>query len=175
MFDQIKFISKSCINFSYSLSGGNDANTANNLREFSNLLTAVLQLQKLSIHGTFECQRSHLQDTSKVELQLELIIQTIDQGDKGKEVVLLLIMQAIPCIMHLKNRGGETIITVQLSLGAELFQRWQTRSLAAFASSIMWVVNTRVLGTLTRPKQWKMLLSKGNDAVLKVSLSNIKT
>ena len=112
----------------------------------------MLQLQKLSIHGTFECQRSHLQDTSKVELQLELIIQTIDQGDKGKEVVLLLIMQAIPCIMHLENRVGEKLITVLLSLGAELFQRWQTRSLPVAASSIMRVVNTRLLGTLTRPR-----------------------
>jgi hypothetical protein len=42
---------------------------------------------------------------------------------EGKEAMLLLIMQAIPCIMHLKNRVGETIITVLLSLGAELFQR----------------------------------------------------
>jgi hypothetical protein len=39
----------------------------------------------------------------------------------------------------------------------------------------MRVVNTRVLGTLTRPKQWKMLLSKNNESVLKVSLSNNKT
>jgi hypothetical protein len=82
-------------------------------------------------------------------------------------------MQAIPCIMNLENRVGEKLITGLLSLDAELFQRWQTRSLAAFASSIMWVVNTRVLGTLTQPKQWKMLINKGNDAVLKVSLSNI--
>ncbi len=40
---------------------------------------------------------------------------------------------------------------------------------------MMSVVKTRILGTFTRSKQWKMHLSKNNDSVLKVSLSNMKT
>jgi hypothetical protein len=39
----------------------------------------------------------------------------------------------------------------------------------------MEIVNTRVLGTVTRLKQWKLLLGQNNDSVLKVSLSNTKT
>lgn len=158
-----------------SLPGNNETNSTFCLRDFSNLLTAELRLRKLSILGTLDVRRNRLRDVLKVELRLELVMQAIDRGEEGKEAALLLISQAIPCIMHLENRVGEKIITVLLSLGAELFQRRRTKSLAVFASSIMRVVNTRVLGTLTRPKQWKMLLSKNNEAVLKVSLSNSKT
>jgi hypothetical protein len=39
----------------------------------------------------------------------------------------------------------------------------------------MQLVNTRVLGTLDCPKQWKMLVGKNYDSVLKLSLSNKKT
>jgi hypothetical protein len=39
---------------------------------------------------------------------------------------------------------------------------------------MMSVVNTRILGMFTCPKQWKMHLSKNNYSVLKVSLSNTK-
>jgi hypothetical protein len=38
----------------------------------------------------------------------------------------------------------------------------------------MQIVNTRVLGSITQPKQKRMHLSRQNDAVLKVSLINKK-
>ena len=112
----------------------------------------------------------------KLELQLELISQAIKRGDEGKEAALILILQAIPCIMHLENRVGEKLITVLLSLGAEIVhRRRRSQSLQSFATTIMEIVNTRVLGTVTCLKQWKLLLGQNNDSVLKVSLSNTKT
>jgi hypothetical protein len=42
-----------------------------------------------------------------VEQQLDIIMQAISRGDEGKEAALMLISQAIPCIMHLENRVGE--------------------------------------------------------------------
>jgi hypothetical protein len=38
---------------------------------------------------------------------------------KEKETAMILILQAIPCIMHLENRVGEKLITVLLAMGAE--------------------------------------------------------
>jgi hypothetical protein len=37
------------------------------------------------------------------------------------------------------------------------------------------VVKTRILGTETRPKQWKVPLNEKGDSIAKVSLSNKKT
>lgn len=74
---------------------------------------------------------------------------------------LMLISQAIPCIMHLENRVGEKLITVLIARAAEKFQqRGNTRNLTRFAAQIQHIVNTRVLGSMTRPKQWKVPLSQ---------------
>ena len=73
----------------------------------------------------------------------------------------MLISQAIPCIMHLENRVGEKLITVLLAMAADRFQkRVKSRNLSTrFANNIQHIVNTRILGTVTRPKQWKLPLS----------------
>ncbi len=78
--------------------------------------------------------------------------------------------------MHLENRAGEKLITVLLAFGAELFQRHcGVKSLTSFVQNIQHLVNTRILGTAQRPKQWRLYLGKKNDTILKVSLSNKKT
>jgi hypothetical protein len=42
-----------------------------------------------------------------VEQQLHIISQAVLRGQLGKEAALMLIEQAIPCVMHLENRVGE--------------------------------------------------------------------
>jgi hypothetical protein len=78
-----------------------------------------LQLQKLPLYGGLEDRREHLKNLLKVEQKLDIIIQAILRGSEGQEAALMLISQAILCIMHLKNRFGEKIITVLLARAAE--------------------------------------------------------
>jgi hypothetical protein len=87
----------------------------------------------------------------------------------------MLISQIIPCIVHLENRVGEKLITVLLARASEAYQKRNTRGLQCFAACIQEIVNTRILGTVYCPKQWKMHRGEKNDTVLKVSLSNKKT
>jgi hypothetical protein len=104
-----------------------------------------------------------------------MIAAAISQSQEGKEAVMVLIIQAIPCIMHLENRVGEKLITVLLAMAAEQFhQERGVRSLNKFARYINHIVNTRILGTVVRPKQWKVPISDSGDSVVKVSLSNNK-
>jgi hypothetical protein len=42
----------------------------------------------------------------------------MQRTNEGKEAVLILIKQIVPCIMHTKNRVGQKIITVVISIGA---------------------------------------------------------
>jgi hypothetical protein len=132
-------------------------------------------LRKLSLLGNLEDRRGHLRAFLRVKIQIERICQAVARGQEGKESALILIMQALPCIINLENRVGEKLITVLLALGAELFQRRRgVKSLTQYAQSIQHVVNTRILGTAQRPKQWRLYLKK-KDSILKVSLSNNKT
>jgi hypothetical protein len=132
-----------------------------------------LQLQKLPLYGGLEDRREHLKNLLKVEQKLDIIIQAILRGSEGQEAALMLISQAILCIMHLKNRFGEKIITVLLARAAE--KRIGRTLSVAFLQSIQNVVKTRILGTETRPKQWKVPLNEKGDSIAKVSLSNKKT
>jgi hypothetical protein len=78
--------------------------------------------------------------------------------------------------MHLENRVGEKLITVLLAMAAEQFQRQRgVKTLGQFAVNIQHTVNTRILGTAARPKQWKVPLNEAGDAINKVSFSNKKT
>ncbi len=70
----------------------------------------------------------------------------------------------------------EKLITVLLAIGASKYQEQQAvATLNAYASSIQDIVNTSMIGTVTRPKQWKVPLTDNGDAVVKVSFSNKKT
>jgi hypothetical protein len=55
----------------------------------------------------------------------------------------MLICQAIPCIMHLKNRVGEKIISMLLARATEKFhQTGNVRTLTRFASNVQSIVDT---------------------------------
>jgi hypothetical protein len=111
-----------------------------------------------------------------VEQKIDLISQAISRGEEGKEAAMMLISQAIPCIMHLENRVGEKLVTVLLAIAANKYQRHtNTRSLPQFANRVQNVVNTKILGSLTRLSQWKLHMRVKGDQVSKVSFSNKKT
>jgi hypothetical protein len=48
--------------------------------------------------------------------------------EEGKAVVLILIKQAIPCIMHLDNHRGEKNVTIVIHIGTARYQRGQRSS-----------------------------------------------
>jgi hypothetical protein len=125
------------------------------------LVTRELCLCKLSLLGKLEAHRRRLRAFLTVEIQIERTRQAVARGQEGKESALILIMKALPCIMHLENRISEKLITVLLAMGVELFQRHcGVKSLTSYAQSIQQVANTRMLGNLQQPKQWRLYLGK---------------
>jgi hypothetical protein len=59
---------------------------------------------------------SRLKQFLMFEEKLQMIIQAISRGQEEKEGAMILIMQAIPCIMHLENHVGEKLITILLAI-----------------------------------------------------------
>jgi len=72
-----------------------------NLYFFSSLLKDELQLRNLSVQGTLEKHRERLKRQLIVEERLQLLLLAIQCSGQGKEAAMMLIMQAIPCILHL--------------------------------------------------------------------------
>jgi hypothetical protein len=78
------------------------------------------------VFGSIEDRRNRSKTLLKVEQRLEIIIQAINRSGEGKEAALILIAQAIPCIMHLENPVGEKLITVLLAIAAEIYREKKT-------------------------------------------------
>jgi hypothetical protein len=163
-------------NIDFVPNGDCPSNVAEAQRFFSNLLTEELRLRRLPLYGNLEERRSRLKNLLVVEQMIDLIFQALLRGDEGKEAAMMLIAQAIPCILHLENRVGEKLVTILLAMAATKYQeKHNCRSLTRFANTIQNVFNTRILGSVTRQSQWKLPMSIKGDAVSKVSFSNKKT
>ncbi len=135
---------------------------------FNTLVNKELRLRRLPHSGNLEERRTRLKQHLLIEQKLAIIKEAISRTEEGKDAALILIKQAIPCIMHLENRGGEKIITIGLSIGANKYQREnRTERLDGFVEQIENLVRTRILGTRVRPKQWRLPL---NDEKKEVSI-----
>jgi hypothetical protein len=83
----------------------------------------------------------------------------IEWTQEGKEAALLLIKQIVPCIMHGENRVGEKIITLLLAIGAIGYQRVRhSNCLTLYVECTQLLVQTLILGAITRPKLWRFPL-----------------
>jgi len=91
-------------NIEYRPQGDTAATLAEAQRFFSNLVTTELRLRRLHLYGNMEERRIRLEKLLIVEQKIDLISQAVLRGDEGKEAAMLLISQAIPCILHLENR-----------------------------------------------------------------------
>jgi hypothetical protein len=133
------------------VASGNDYMAA--LFFFSSLVMEELKLHNMPLTGSLEERREALKCQLLVEEMLQLIKPAIDQSELGKAAALMLIKQAIPCIMHLENRVGEKILTVLLSIGLDLYQRRRVASsIQNYIKEVERIASRVILGTEWRPK-----------------------
>ncbi len=78
--------------------------------------------------------------------------------------------------MHTENWVGEKIVTVLSAIGAAEYQSDRgSDNLDLYAQRVEEVIQTRILGTIHRPKLWRFPLKENRKEVAKVALSNKKT
>jgi hypothetical protein len=70
---------------------------------FSSLLTEELAIRRLSVSGNIHERRGRLLPYLMMEQRLKGIKESIERTKEGKESALILIKQAIICIMHMEN------------------------------------------------------------------------
>jgi len=173
--DKFQEMLESVHNIDYVANGGSDDNIEE-LFFFSSLLTEELKLRNMPITGSLEERREALRNQLVFEEKLHLLKLAVERSEHGKAAALMLIEQAIPCIMHLENRVGEKILTMLLSTGAKLYQeRRSAGNIAEYIAQVERIVSTRILGTQWRPKQWRVPIKENCQEIASVSLSNTKT
>ena len=127
-------------------------------RDFSDRLNKNLQLLGLSrrlgnITTRREILRQHLEALARKTSLQNFVDNFCIEGS------MILIEQAIPCVLHMENRVGEKILQLLLIDGAN--ERDSDKvALTKMIDDVNEIVNTKILGTRRRRSNWKVNLTK---------------
>jgi hypothetical protein len=86
--------------------------------------------------------------------------------------MMILLEQAIPCVLHLENRVGEKIVTMLLRDLVACHSSTSTAAVATLVKAIEKSINTTVLGTPEQPSQWRIDFDEKTKTIGDVSLTN---
>jgi hypothetical protein len=124
--------------------------------EFLNHDLGLLQLSRL---GGIEDRRARVLAILRTYNEAAACAATVAAGNYTS--ALISIRQGIPCILHLENRCGEKFLKMVLLEGYDALPTDGAKN--KFLKDFETVVNTRVLGTLTRPANWRIATGKDKD------------
>ena len=139
---------------------------------FSAKVNHDLLLRSLDITGNLGTRQHRLRDSMVMEWTHRKLSKSLEHGKKTKENAMLLLINAVPCILHLENRtGGLKILTMLLMEGCANVHKGLiftdneaslSERLKAFLDSIEGFCNTEVFGSDDNPAQWQCPFD-GND------------
>ena len=129
---------------------------------FSELVSAELILRDLPPLGALSVRREHLHTALKSEKGVRDLLKTFKHS-KRHENALFLLIQAIPCILHMENRVGLKILTMLLITGLSNARKHllygdelaEGMRIEHFFTDIECILNTKIIGDDMGPSQWQ--------------------
>jgi hypothetical protein len=154
--------------------------------EYANLIGADLTLRGLdAISGTLSERRERLRQHLVSEWSYTKLRDAMEHGTKGNDVALFLLIDAVPCILHLENRVGIKILTRLLTMGLghalaghtflEVSATSQNKRMAAYFVEVNRIVNCEILGTASNPSQWDCPRDERKRELGPITMDNVKT
>jgi len=134
------------------------------VRQYAQFISRECTIRGIPLDGSISDWQAALKSSVALERGLELLDLSRQWHESGRtEVPLVDIIEIlIPCILHLENRCNEKIITTILRCG---FDKHIGPKLG-FISEVQQCIQRQVLGTETRPSQWKLKYSQPvNDTI----------
>ena len=98
-------------------STANERRRGHNQNQFEQLLDSELKLQNLEVDGQLDEQHERLHTALFVEEHLGLVTQVINRSKHANALAVMLLDQAMPCILHMEMQIGEKILQMLLSKG----------------------------------------------------------
>jgi hypothetical protein len=123
---------------------------------FLNHDLGVLQLSRL---GGLEDRRARVLAILCAYNQVASSTAIIEAGNYAG--ALISIRQGIPCILHLENRCGEKKLKMVLLEGYDALPTDTAKN--QYIKDFEILVNTRILGSVTRPANWRLATGKDKD------------
>lgn len=153
------------------------------LLEFGHLVNSELQLRGVTdLDSSLATRREQLRELLAKEYRLKRLTDEVDKSERP-ETALFLLLQAVPCILHLENRVGlKTLQTLvgsgfKMAIKKELHGHLagENQRIKAYFSIVQKIINTSILGSETEPGQWEIPYDTGKKKLLPISFENWKT
>jgi hypothetical protein len=149
---------------------------------FSCLITDELMLRGLDITGTLETRREMLLEAMKGESVIIRLSKEIAHGEV-KEGAYFLLMQTLPCVLHMENRNGIKILTMVLIEGLSNAKKKllymdtsaEGTRVSRFISDIESLINTTIIGTEDDPCQWMCPFDSQKKEIGPITMDNVRT
>ncbi|KAL7574407.1 hypothetical protein ACA910_008502 [Epithemia clementina (nom. ined.)] len=150
----------------YDLSKAND----DERKEYGQILNHDLRLRRLDLGGTLEYRQDRLKTQHKAEYTFMKASKSLeDMSNSQKMTALVMMMDSVPCILHMENRVGLKFLTLILKRGLTnakgngngstlhyigLEVESENKRIEIFLQKVQEKMNTKVLGTCNNPTQW---------------------
>jgi len=144
--------------------------------QFETLVDDELSLRSLWIRGRLTERIARLKGRLTVEAKLNYLKKAINVASERHGKGMIIVEQAVPCILHLENRVGETIFKNLLEKSYGKWRREVGGNPDGFMARVLDIVNNHVFGSPENPAQWRVRMEgHGNDAKIpEITLPNAR-
>ena len=116
---------------------------------------------------TLEERRARLIEEVCIKEDVDRIRQALLRKEKVADIALILVEQAMPCLLHCENRVNEKIFHVLLQHGMLRYGDAGNERRLAFVDSVSACMRTEALGTRHNPSQWRFPFAEDDPKVVK--------
>jgi hypothetical protein len=135
-------------------------NIQERLRFSQEFVNHDLSILGLPLIGNLEARRARLEAVLRTFDEAELLEGTLEHCNYAGAFIG--IRQAVPCILHLENRCGEKFLKMLFLEGYDKLATNKEKK--ELLSNIEKLVNTRVLGSIRRPANWRLATATDKDS-----------
>jgi hypothetical protein len=155
---------------------------AHERHSFSRLLSNELMLRNLDNGGSIEIRRDSLRESLQREAIIVRLSKEIAHGEV-KEGAYFLLMNTLPCVLHMENRNGIKLLTMVFIEGLSNAKKKllyvnvsaEGTRVSRFVADIERIVNTTILGSKDDPCQWTCPFDIKKKELGPITMDNVRT
>ena len=156
-------------------------------KTYSENLTHDLALRDMDFTGSLEVRQNRLLAQHIKEWTYFRACQSLSQFENSQiDSALVLVLDIVPCILHMENRMGLLFLSLVLKIGLANVKRkgmsWmstaekktENQRIEAFRNKVNKTMNTKMLGSEDQPRQWVLPYDKESKSIAIICMDNVR-
>ena len=174
----------------YSIHFDLEQASAEQRQQYARSVSNDLRIRRLCMTGTLEERQKRLKCQKVSEWAYKKAVECLDNVKAlRKKIAIVLMMDAIPCLLHMENRMGIKFLSMVLKTGLNnavnpkdgIKLPWMPPDtttiddrVAAFTDKIQSLMNLEILGSQVLPTQWKLPYETPSNKVGEITMDNVR-